>query len=296
MDSRIKKHPLGYWEVVDKPTSQALQEYYAEKYYQQAKGSYELSYSEAELRYFQVKLEQRLAVIEQYQPAIAGGSRMLDVGCGEGFALAFFRARGWSIRGLDFSSAGVESQNPDCLDALQTGDLFELLQDEINRGERYDLVWLQNVLEHVLDPLQLLQSLRRLISPRGLAVITVPNDCSDIQLAALESGHIDREFWIAPPDHLSYFSYSSLNNVARETGWSCVEVLADFPIDWFLYHSGSNYVQDRNQGKAAHHARVQIENLVHERPIDDVVRLWSAMAKLGLGRDITAFLRSTEIA
>jgi len=59
MDSRLKKHPLGYWEIENKPTQEELQKYYAEKYYQEGEGSYELTYSEEELSYFNAKLEQR---------------------------------------------------------------------------------------------------------------------------------------------------------------------------------------------------------------------------------------------
>ena len=232
MDSRIRKHVLGFWEIVDKPTPQELRQYYADKYYQEAKGSYELEYSDEELQYFRSKLEQRLAVIQRNQPRLKIRGKMLDVGCGEGYALAFFRARGWDVKGIDFSDAGVSSKNPDCQDALMTGDIFTLLADEIIRGETYDVVWLQNVLEHVLDPVDLLKSLRQLIAKNGLAVITVPNDCSAVQQTALARGHIDNEFWIAPPDHLSYFDHISLQNVANNTGWRTVDVLADFPIDW----------------------------------------------------------------
>ena len=292
MDSRIRKHVLGFWEIVDKPTPQELRQYYADKYYQEAKGSYELEYSDEELQYFRSKLEQRLAVIQRNQPRLKIRGKMLDVGCGEGYALAFYRARGWDVKGIDFSDAGVSSKNPDCQDALMTGDIFTLLADEIIRGETYDVVWLQNVLEHVLDPVDLLKSLRQLIAKNGLAVITVPNDCSAVQQTALARGHIDNEFWIAPPDHLSYFDHISLQNVANNTGWRAVDVLADFPIDWFLFHSGSNYVRDTLLGKRAHKSRVQIENLIHEQPIDVVINFWSAMAKAGLGRNITAFLQS----
>jgi SAM-dependent methyltransferase len=152
-------------------------------------------------------------------------------------------------------------------------------------------VWLQNVLEHVLDPLDLLRSLRTLVSPDGLAVVTVPNDCSTIQRGALAGGHINSAFWVAIPDHLTYFSRDSLMKTAAATGWTCEDVLGDFPVDWFLFHGGSNYVRDRSVGKAAHRARVQLENLIHEQPLDDVVGFWSAAAKVGCGRDITAFLR-----
>lgn len=291
MDQRLKKHPFGYWEIACKPTKQALQDYYAEKYYQEGKGSYEQAYCDDELSYFKAKLEQRRAVLQHYLSPLKNGQRLLDVGCGEGYALSFFREKSWIVKGLDFSSAGVASKNPDCLDVLVTGDLFALLKEEIAAGETYDAVWLQNVLEHVIDPLDLLKTLRNLVSPGGVAVVTVPNDCSITQRAALASQHIDSAFWVAPPDHLTYFDRDSLARTAAGTGWKCVEMLADFPVDWFLFHPASNYVRDNTVGKAAHMARVQIENLIHEQPIDDVIQFWSSAAKIGLGRDITAFLR-----
>lgn len=292
MDQRLKKHPLGFWEIAAKPTSQELHQYYADKYYQEAKGSYELEYTKDELLYFRAKLEQRSSVLQRHLSSFNNGvKRLLDVGCGEGYALAFFREQGWSVKGIDFSSAGVESKNPGCMDALVTGDIFALLEAEIATGQTYDVVWLQNVLEHVIDPLDLLKSLRTLVSPGGLAVVTVPNDCSIIQRGALDNQHIDGAFWVAPPDHLTYFDHVSLTNVANETGWKCAEMLADFPVDLFLFHPGSNYVRDKSAGKPAHKARVQIENLIHQQSIEDVLTFWSAAAKLGIGRDITAFLR-----
>lgn len=296
MDQRLRKHPLGFWEIAAKPTSQELQQYYADKYYQEAKGSYELAYTSDELLFFKAKLEQRSAILQSHLPQLNGDKprELLDVGCGEGYALAFFREQGWSVKGIDFSSAGVQSKNPGCTDVLVTGDVFALLQAEITANKTYEAVWLQNVLEHVLDPLTLLKSLRKLIAPGGLAVVTVPNDCSIIQGAALAYQHIDSAFWVAPPDHLTYFDHVSLTSAANETGWECVEMLGDFPVDWFLFHPGSNYVRDKSLGKAAHNARVQIENLIHEQPIEDVLRFWSATAKLGIGRGITAFLRSKE--
>ena len=293
MNQGLCQHPFGFWEIAPKPDTQALEAYYANKYYQEGKGSYELEYTEEELRYFRTKLEQRFAILERSLPSklMAAGGTMVDVGCGEGYALAFFREKGWSVKGFDFSSAGVISKNPSCSDALVTGDVFSLLKREISAGRNYDIVWLQNVLEHVIDPINLLGVLRTLVAPGGILVVTVPNDFSIIQHAALELSHIDRQFWIAPPDHLNYFDYKSLLNTSSETGWECLEMLGDFPVDWFLFHPGSNYIRDKALGKAAHWARVQLENVIHSQPIEYVLQYWSVAAKLGIGRDITAFLR-----
>ncbi len=290
MDSRLKQHALGFWEIINKPTPDELQQYYAEKYYQEAKGSYELAYTTDELHYFQAKLAQRWHVIQDCQ-SLSYGS-MLDVGCGEGYALAYFREKGWQVKGIDFSSAGVESKNPECSDVLATGDIFALLKAEIESEKTYDVVWLQNVLEHVLEPMDLLESIHQLIGPNGIAVVTVPNDCSVVQQAALKYQHIDKNFWVAPPDHLSYFDYVSLQNIAQATGWQCARVMADFPIEWLLFHDGSNYVRDTSVGKRAHYARVQLENLIHNQSVSQAVELWTALANVGMGRNLTAFLQA----
>lgn len=292
MDQRLKFHPLGYWEVSDRPSKIDLQEYYAKKYYQEGKGSYEIKYSEEELKYFEAKLEQRWQGLQRVLPASEKifAPRMLDVGCGEGYALNFFRQKGWQIHGIDFSCAGVESKNPACLKYLQTGDIFHLLEQEINSGNQYDVVWLQNVLEHVLDPIALLKSIRKLLSDHGVAVVTVPNDCSIVQCAALDNGHINSAFWVLPPDHLTYFDLNGLRGIAQFTGWRVALTLGDFPIDWFLFHPGSNYVQNKVAGKSAHIARVQIENLIHSQAITDCIDFWEAASRVGIGRNITAYL------
>ncbi len=293
MDQKLKLNDLGYWEISEKPTAAELQAYYANKYYQEGKGSYALAYTEDELAYFNAKLEQRWHALKPLlsEKGSRAQIRVLDVGCGEGYALAFFRANGCEVRGFDFSSAGVESKNPSCKDALVAGDVFSLLQQEILSGRKYDVVWLQNVLEHVLDPINLLQSLRELVASDGVAVVTVPNDCSIVQRAALQHGHIDSAFWVLPPDHLTYFDAESLSSIAKHTGWDYFQALGDFPVDWLLFHPGSNYVRDKAQGKDAHRARVQIENLIHAQPIEASVEFWAAAARLGIGRNITAFLK-----
>jgi 2-polyprenyl-3-methyl-5-hydroxy-6-metoxy-1,4-benzoquinol methylase len=291
VDSRLKKHPLGYWEIENKPTTQELQKFYAEKYYQEGLGSYAPEYTNDELNYFNAKLEQRSAVLHRYILSVNDTPRFLDVGCGEGYTLEFFRRKGWIITGFDFSRAGIESKNPACIDALVTGDIFNLLEAEVQAEKNYDVVWLQNVLEHVIDPLALLKSLRTLVKSGGMAVVTVPNDCSIAQNELLILGHIEQAFWVSPPEHLSYFDSKSLISISNATGWDVCEILADFPVDWFLFNQKSNYVHDNLHGKSAHKARMQIENMIQKQPLVDVVSFYSALAKIGLGRNITAFLR-----
>lgn len=289
MDSRLRRNELGFWEVNEKPSPEELQEYYSNQYFQQTKGSYEESYSPDELNYLRNRWKLKKKIVEKIRGNTTGS--LLDIGCGEGNNIAFFREIGWSVRGLDFSTFGVETHHPECIDFVITGDIYELLEEEKRQENSYDIIWMQNVLEHVIDPINVFRILSSLVTAESVVVITVPNDFSISQLSAKEHGHIDSDFWIVLPDHLNYFSPESLVNVSEKMGWSVKELISDFPVDWFLFHEGSNYIRNKSLGKAAHFARIQIENSLQQNNSNDIIEFWSSLPRVGVGRNLTIFLQ-----
>lgn len=287
----IRDSRFGYKEVMPKPSPNELKTYYEEKYYQQNKGAYSPSYSMDEKRYFRNKIEQRYRIVsellgEERDHAI----RFLDVGAGEGWALAFFHELGWECLGVDFSDHGCRRHNPEMCKHLCIGDIFDTLK-ELESTTRFDVVWLDNVLEHVPDPARLLEDIRRLTSFPGILVVEVPNDFSRVQEFLLDSGYISRPFWVTTPDHLSYFNKEGLAALAEFAGWHLEQIIGDFPIDFNLFNSDTNYVEDPSRGKRCHQARVAIENLIHEVSPDGANRLYQVLGELGLGRGIVAFLK-----
>ena len=288
-DSRLKRTSLGYFEVAEKPSQEELDTYYAEIYYQQGLGYYDKSYDEDELKYIKLKIKQLSYIVNNLMKITKG--KLLDVGCGEGFTLKHYAELGWSVKGIDFSKVGLEQQNPSMLNYVDIGDIYEILSCYKNNNDKYDVIWLNNVLEHVLNPVNLLHDLKKLLYNDGVLVVTVPNDFSDLHEYCFNNNLIRNRFWIALPDHISYFSYNSLCVIANESGWSCEDVISDFPIDLYLFHPGSNYVNDKSLGHAAHRARIQIELLLFDRNIEDVNDYYRSMAKVGFGRNLTAFLQ-----
>jgi SAM-dependent methyltransferase len=289
-DPRLRRHELGFLEVAEKPSPEALANYYAQTYYQNETSNYRKSYSRLEADVIDLRIAQRAAQARVLTGRTSPGS-MLDVGCGEGFVIKHFRALNWRVAGIDFSRAGVEQMNPDCAPFVEQGDVFRLLEDRIATGEQHDLVWLGNVLEHVLDPVALLRSLRRLVAPDGLLVATVPNDGNAYHEELFANGDIPRRFWIAIPDHISYFTAESLKRTVTATGWECLEIQGDFPIDLFLAHGGSNYVTDKSRGPDAHQARLRLERLIGQAGDAAANRFYASLAEVGLGGNITAYLR-----
>ena len=172
---RLRRHELGFLEVIEKPSPEALAEYYENNYYQNEAASYRKVYSQLENDVIKMRVAQRAAEVFAVTDMESIGS-MLDVGCGEGFVISHFLSLGWHVEGIDYSSAGVDQINPHCSAFVQQGDIFRILYSKITSGDKYDLVWLGNVLEHVLDPIGLLRSLKQIVNDKGLLVVTVPND------------------------------------------------------------------------------------------------------------------------
>ena len=97
---------------------------------------------------------------------------------------------------------------------------------------------------------------------------------------------------MALPDHLSYFGAEGLRNLAAATGWRTAKILGDQPIDLNLFTPATYYVLDKSAGKAAHQSRLEQDNfLLRTAPLPAVAAYYEAMAAVGLGRSVVAFLQ-----
>lgn len=155
----------------------------------------------------------------------------------------------------------------------------------------YKVVNLDHVLEHVLDPVALLQRLHNVVDSDGLLLIDVPNDGNALHEELFANQSIRRRWWIAPPEHLNHFTIESFRSVATETGWDVVDLWSDFPIDWFLANRHSNYVDDVSLGPEAHSARLFIERHIAAQGPENELSFYRALAAVGLGRSVTGVLR-----
>jgi len=287
----IHLNQYGFHELIDKPSPEELSEYYKKKYYQDGNiATYRHEYSEEEILYFNNKIEQKYNfLVEKSILEPDSNYSILDVGCGEGFTLNFFKKKGWEVTGMDFSSYGCKSFHPDCLDNVIEGDIYQNIEKLTKEDKQYNLIWLDNVLEHVLQPHELLKNLLNICTDNGVLIIEVPNDFSLVQNYLYNNGLLKKQNWLAIPDHISYFNKDGLENICQASNWVTLGVMSDFPIDWFLFNEHSNYYSDRTKGKAAHKARIALENLLHRESSENLSQLYEAMANAGVGRQLIGF-------
>ncbi len=122
--------------------------------------------------------------------AHARGRRLLDVGCGHGLLLDEARKLGFEAVGLELSAAGA------AFGRERYGlDVREQTLDELDEDERFDVITLVDVLEHVCDPCATIERCHELLSPEGVMCVVTPDPAS---LTARIAG---RRWWSLVPAH-----------------------------------------------------------------------------------------------
>lgn len=137
---------------------------------------------------------------------------ILDIGCGSGEFLQACQKNGWNVTGIEPGELAREKAS-DLLGVqiLETEDLFMI------KGERFDVVTLWHVLEHVHDPNAVLVQVRNILNPGGVCLIAVPNHTStDAKLYGME--------WAAwdVPRHLYHFSPKAMNHLVSHAGMKLI--------------------------------------------------------------------------
>ncbi len=288
----IHKNRFGFYELKEKPTPEKLAKYYSKEYYQKSLSNYKKTYSEAEISYLKIKLEEKYIVLKNILPDIEDiNTNFLDIGAGEGWAIDFFKTKGWNCTGLDFSDFGCELHNPHCKEDLIVGDIQKNIPLLIKKRKRYDIIWMSNLLEHVLEPLSLLKDVRKLASEKCVLVIEVPNDFSFIQQYLLEKDYVSYPYWIAYPAHISYFNRDGLISICKESNWQMKEIIGSYSIEFNLFNENTNYVNNKSVGKSCHKARIDIENALFGNYPEKVIEMYRIFGEIGIGRGIVGFFQ-----
>ncbi|MEE8171262.1 MAG: class I SAM-dependent methyltransferase [Phycisphaerae bacterium] len=99
------------------------------------------------------------------------GRRALDVGCGMGLQMAHLRAAGLVVTGIDLDPDSLQIAR----EHLGFSDLHQCDIQAFEAAEPFDVVTLNDLIEHPLDPLGTLAKARDLLRPGGLISIWTPN-------------------------------------------------------------------------------------------------------------------------
>jgi SAM-dependent methyltransferase len=142
-----------------------------------------------------------MSALEPYAPQLASPGRVLDFGCGDGKFLNRLKARGWETYGIEPSTDAAFRKHR---------RLTEIPQDR-----SFDFVVLNHVLEHLLDPLDMLRRLAGAVRDGGILFVSTP------RLDTLPQ-HRDLKYCLSGHRHVVSFSETCLRGLLARAGFTTI--------------------------------------------------------------------------
>ncbi len=192
--------------------------------------------------------------------------RYLEVGCGSGASVRSAADLGWKATGIDLDpeliGTGVEQHGADlrCTTLLQSG--FE--------AESFQFIRLRDVIEHLPDPFESLNEIKRLLCPGGVCLIVAPNEGAMVNRIRMLLGFKRTMVAYAePPHHIHGFTPVTLDRILRRAGFRILSLKTIRTTD-------PDYVTSNNMRS--------VKRL-------DLVLLWKCAQMLGMGNFVVAWIQ-----
>jgi 2-polyprenyl-3-methyl-5-hydroxy-6-metoxy-1,4-benzoquinol methylase len=165
--------------------------------------------------------------LEIYQRIVrdrGDGLRILDVGCAQATLALLLAEAGHKVVALDLRQEFLDYAR----NRHSHGDIRFLCANalEFETDERFDIVFANQLIEHLVHPLKLLNRLRSLLAPSGTLVVTTPNWSYAVsrlpsfkQLGDPEQ-HEERQFSADGDGHFFAYTAAELLDLFRAAGFS----------------------------------------------------------------------------
>ena len=183
--------------------------------------------------------EQRGEDIIKFLPTGVLGrvNTILEIGTGAGGILKKFMDIGKRVHGLDYGTEyiefGVSKSIP-----LKVGGL-----ESLEEGQKFDLIILSHILEHIVEPREFLDKLKPYLTDEGFLYIEVPS----IERTNRLIGKYDlRTYW--ENAHVVHFTIKTLKQLLEHSGYRYIKhdplIRSVFKFDGKADQSLSNYYDE----------------------------------------------------
>ena len=160
---------------------------------------------------------------------------------------------------------------------------------EVPALPKVDVMILDNVVEHIPSPRQIVSSLLdAYVRPGGWVLVQVPNGFNPLQSVYARVKNTG-PFWCRPPAHLNYFTGDTIKQFLESCRLEVTKIEQDFPMELFLL-MGKDYVADPAIGRACHEMRVALHDHFERAGESDLLEeFYAALTNLNWGRVTTAY-------
>lgn len=150
--------------------------------------------------------------------------RILDIGCGAGDFLKYMASSGWDVDGVE-TDKGAR-----IIAEKKIGRKIEEKIDVLSEENKYDVISMWHVLEHVYNVEKYLKKVNKLLKNNGVLIVGVPN-CASYDAKKYKGN------WVAYdlPIHLSHFRKNNIEALAKKSNFKLKEIK---PLIFDAYYIG----------------------------------------------------------
>ena len=150
--------------------------------------------------------------------------KILDIGCGSGDFLKYMDSSGWDADGIE------TDEGARIIAEKKLGRKIEENLDLLREENKYDVISMWHVLEHVYDVENYLKKVNKLLKKSGVLVVGVPN-CASYDAKKYKGN------WVAYdlPIHLSHFRKKNIEALAKKSSFKLKEIK---PLFFDAYYIG----------------------------------------------------------
>ncbi len=167
-----------------------------------------------------VKFPEILAGMKRFKPS----GKFFEIGCGMGYFLDYVGENGYEVSGIEYAALGTQAcRTKFGLDVAQSS--FEAWPAT---PEAYDVIFMGDVLEHLVDPLEMLKKAHGMLKPNGIVAAEVPSTFNSIlgRAAVASMSLLGKQRKMPmPPYHINEFTPATLRKILFKAGYSDVKII-----------------------------------------------------------------------
>jgi 2-polyprenyl-6-hydroxyphenyl methylase/3-demethylubiquinone-9 3-methyltransferase len=170
-------------------------------------------------------ITERIAARHGTLPSDLRSTRVLDIGCGAGLLSEALAQAGCDVLGLDAAAEAIAAATAHAAGKnLTLAYRAGTAEDLVAEGEKFPVITALEVIEHVADPVQFLQTLAALLEPGGLLFISTLNRSRRSYLTAkLGAEYLLRLLPVGTHDWRQFITPAELGADCRQAGLRLVD-------------------------------------------------------------------------
>lgn len=191
----------------------------------------------------QVRIIKSLAV-RTFAPYLQPTADALELGCSDGYMTALIASLVKQLTVVDGSVTFIEMAKAK---ELRNVNFYHSLFEDYQADKPFDCIFACWVLEHVIDPVDLLKKVATLLKPDGVLCIVVPNARAMSRQLARHMGLLDDLYALTPNDvrhgHRRVYDRTLFNRDLAKAGLKqlaqgglMLKPFADFQMDALFHH------------------------------------------------------------